>query len=93
VTRFSASHWRSFSSAPVVVANVLVSARRPPRAPDTRTHAFRSALPISSPAHRSTRHSTLITTHPSQFGSRDGPSGHRRKDVESRARSNNQGCP
>jgi hypothetical protein len=78
------------SNAPVVVANVLISARRPPRAPGTRTHAF-TALPMSIPAHRSTRHSTLITTHPSQFGSPGGPSGPRRKDVESRARSNNQG--
>ena len=48
---------------------------------------------MSSPAHRSTRHSTPITVHPSQFGSRDGPSGHRRKDVESTCSKQQSGVP
>ena len=57
----SANQSRNRSGSPVVVANVLVSWRRRPRGSGTRTHAFRSALPISMPAHRSTKISTLIT--------------------------------
>jgi hypothetical protein len=52
------SQSRSCSSDLVVAANVLVSCRRPPRTPGTRTHAFRSAFPMSTPAHRSTSSST-----------------------------------
>ena len=48
---------------------------------------------MSTPAHRSTRHSTLITTQHRRQHQADDPGGHRRKDVESRAQSNNQGCP
>ncbi len=45
------------------------SCRRPPRGPGTRTHAFKSALPMSNPAHRS-------NTCPSQPLPRPRRSGH-----------------
>src|SRR3954470_9987743 len=90
VTCCSTSHARSCSTPPVVVANVLICCRRPPRGPGTRTHAFTSALPTSRPAHRSIRTSTGPRSFPPLSGG--GPGGAQRdQDVESRARSNNHG--
>src|SRR3954451_4330896 len=62
-TPASISQSRNSSSASVVVANVRTSCRRPPRGPATRTHAFRSALPMSNPAHRSNTVSIPAPSH------------------------------
>jgi hypothetical protein len=53
------------TSARVVVLNVRVWLIRRPRAPGVRTQTHNDSLPMSNPATRSNRTSTLITSHDS----------------------------
>src|SRR4051794_32591077 len=65
----------------VIVENVRVSARRPPRGPGVRTQTVSVFLPMSSPATRSNRTSTADPSSPSTTyrGRPEGPQlkGHR----------------